>query len=260
MQSFILDFLTRYSQQLAIYLIPTTLVYIAFYVILKKKLQRRYIAKSFPKNDKITHEIIWSAISRVIFTFIIILITYSNAHGYAKIYININQYGVWYVFVSALIMILWHDTYFYWLHRAIHSPKFFNLVHRTHHVSLNPTPFASNSFSPLESVAESLSIVIAIFVIPLNPAVILFVQFFEFAYNIYGHLGFEIMPSGFTKHWFFRWFNTATHHNMHHSKFKANYGLYFNFWDTWMNTNHRDYHTTFEAIHQRTANYSIEKL
>jgi sterol desaturase/sphingolipid hydroxylase (fatty acid hydroxylase superfamily) len=37
----------------------------------------------------------------------------------------------------------------------------------------------------------------------------------------------------------------VTHHALHHEKFGANFGLYFNVWDRLMGTNHRDYECRF---------------
>jgi Delta7-sterol 5-desaturase len=73
------------------------------------------------------------------------------------------------------------------------------------------------------------------------------------ALNVLGHLGFEIYPKGFTKHSLLGINNTSTHHNMHHSLTNCNYGLYFNFWDKWMGTNHKKYHETFEKLASQKA-------
>jgi sterol desaturase/sphingolipid hydroxylase (fatty acid hydroxylase superfamily) len=81
--------------------------------------------------------------------------------------------------------------------------------------------------------------------------------FFFFVYmiinNVFGHLGFEMNAPGFTKGKFTRWLNTTTHHSMHHSHFNYNYGLYFNFWDKLMGTNHEKYHETFEKVTAKRA-------
>ena len=79
--------------------------------------------------------------------------------------------------------------------------------------------------------------------------------------NVLGHVGFELFPSGFTKHWLGKWFNTSTHHNMHHRYGRGNYGLYFNFWDRVMGTNHKLYDATFEEVVNRntTASVSAER-
>ena len=256
-QSFTIDFLTRYFQQITVYLIATVLVYSVFYIILKKKFLRRYIGRHFPDQNKIKFEIFHSLISRIIFSILIVIVAYSSSLGQTKIYTEINQYGLGWFFLSGIILILWHDTYFYWVHRLFHNIHFFKYIHHLHHRSSNPTPFASNSFDPIEAFLEALPIVIAIYVIPLHPAIILFWDVFQFGVNIYGHLGFEMLSSCFTKHWFWGWFNSSTHHNMHHTHFNTNFGLYFNFWDRVMGTNHPDYHNTFESIHERALDYQI---
>jgi sterol desaturase/sphingolipid hydroxylase (fatty acid hydroxylase superfamily) len=44
------------------------------------------------------------------------------------------------------------------------------------------------------------------------------------------------MPERFRKHRIFRWQNSVTNHDMHHTNVKCNYGFYFIFWDKMMNT------------------------
>ncbi len=66
--------------------------------------------------------------------------------------------------------------------------------------------------------------------------------------NAVGHLGYEIYPKGFTKNKIWKWKTTSTHHNMHHEKFRGNYGVYFTFWDRWFKTEFKDYHQVFENI------------
>jgi len=53
---------------------------------------------------------------------------------------------------------------------------------------------------------------------------------------IINHAGVEIYPrnsffKGFKKHVI-----GATHHDIHHRHAQKNFGLYFTFWDRWMNT------------------------
>jgi sterol desaturase/sphingolipid hydroxylase (fatty acid hydroxylase superfamily) len=35
---------------------------------------------------------------------------------------------------------------------------------------------------------------------------------------------------------------------MHHQFFKGNYGLYFTWWDRWMNTLHKDYDAQYDRV------------
>jgi len=67
-------------------------------------------------------------------------------------------------------------------------------------------------------------------------------------YNVYGHLGWELYPKGFSRHWLGKWINTSVNHNQHHQFFKGNYGLYFLVWDRLMGTLRNDYEQRFEEI------------
>ena len=89
--------------------------------------------------------------------------------------------------------------------------------------------------------------------IPVHPAAMGMVGLIIFAAGIVGHLGYEFYPRGFVDHPLLGWLNTATHHNMHHSHTACNYGLCFNYWDRFMETNHRAYRRTFDAITGRRA-------
>jgi lathosterol oxidase len=71
---------------------------------------------------------------------------------------------------------------------------------------------------------------------------------------VYGHLGFELYPKNFTRHWFGKWINTSVAHNMHHQYFTGNYGLYFTLWDRAMGTLRKDYGKTFEEVASRSGN------
>jgi Delta7-sterol 5-desaturase len=120
-----------------------------------------------------------------------------------------------------------------------------------HHQSVNPTPMAALSFHPLEAVLEFAFVPVVVFLLPVHPAVLPLLSLWSMVWNIVGHLGYELFPASFTRHWLGQWFNTATHHNLHHQRVKGNYGLYFNVWDRLMHTNHPDYFTTFDAIKAR---------
>ncbi len=76
-------------------------------------------------------------------------------------------------------------------------------------------------------------------------------QIIQITLNVVGHLGYELYPSGFNKHWFFRFKTVGTHHNMHHEKVHGNYGLYFIWWDIFFKTEFENYESTFEGIHQK---------
>lgn len=72
-----------------------------------------------------------------------------------------------------------------------------------------------------------------------------------FLINVYGHLGYEIAPKWFRYSVLFQILNTSTHHNLHHSKFKGNYGLYSRFWDRVMKTENPDYVKYYDQIQEK---------
>ena len=126
-------------------------------------------------------------------------------------------------------MILLHDTYFYWTHRAMHHPKIYRHVHLVHHLSQNPSPWAAFAFHPFEAVIEAGIVVLIAFLFPFHLSALLTFLLFMTVYNAYGHLGFELYPIKFHASWIGRWINTSVIHNKHHEKFNGNYGLYFCF-------------------------------
>ena len=149
---------------------------------------------------------------------------------------------------QAVLLIVSHDAYFYWMHRALHSRRLFKLVHAVHHKSRTPTPWASYSFSALEAVAQAAILPLFLLLVPLSVPVIFFFLTYQMVGNAFGHCGHELMPSGFTRHWATKWFTTSTHHNLHHSDVRCNYGLYFTWWDRLMGTEHPQYHERFEGV------------
>ena len=117
---------------------------------------------------------------------------------------------------------------------------------------LNPTPFSAYALHPIEALLDVSIIPLIVFTIPYHVSAITIFSAYTLILNVMGHLGFEFFPRKFTTHQFFKWHNTATHHNMHHRHFKYNFSIYFNIWDRLMKTNHPLYDETFEgALDQR---------
>ncbi len=120
-----------------------------------------------------------------------------------------------------------------------------------HHQSTNPSPWAAYAFHPLEALVEAGIFIVFLFSIPIHPLHLLIFFFMMIVYNVYGHLGYELYPKGFSRHWLGKWINTSISHNLHHQYFKGNYGLYFTFWDRIMGTIRNDYDRKFEEVSSR---------
>ena len=104
---------------------------------------------------------------------------------------------------------------------------------------------------PLEAIVEAGIFAIFLFTIPIHPLHLFIFFLLMILYNVYGHLGFELYPKGFNRHFIGRWINTSVNHNLHHQYFKGNYGLYFTFWDRMMGTIRKDYDQKFEEVKNR---------
>jgi sterol desaturase/sphingolipid hydroxylase (fatty acid hydroxylase superfamily) len=230
------------------YLLFAGSFYLVFYLWKNKTIWRAKIQQRYPENKHVIREIVNSVITIIIFGLVIMSVIYASKAGLTRIYLNISDKGWGYYIFSILLMIVMHDTYFYWTHRAMHWKPLFKAVHKTHHLSTNPTPFAAYAFHPLEAVIEIGIVPLIAFTIPYHGTALTLFSLYSLLLNVTGHLGFELFPKGFASNKLFKWHNTSTHHNMHHRLVKCNYGLYFNIWDRLMGTNHPDYEKNFEEV------------
>lgn len=220
---------------------------------LRDRVQHRRIQQRFPAAFRLWNEAKWSFSTFLVYTVLSVGTYVLFKAGYTLNYRHISDRGWGYFAFSILLMILLHDAYFYWTHRFLHLKPVFKVVHRVHHESLNPSPWAAFSFHPLEAVVSFGILPLIIFTIPFHVTAIQIFLIYMTALNVLGHLGYEFFPRGFTKHWLSGWYVTSTHHNLHHSRTHCNYGLYFMWWDRWFGTNHADYHRVFDDVASRTA-------
>jgi sterol desaturase/sphingolipid hydroxylase (fatty acid hydroxylase superfamily) len=231
------------------YLIIAGIAFLIWYVVLRKMMKSKKIQAKYPQLKDYTREIGFSITTIFILAVIPTMILGSpELAKHTKFYTDINQHSIAWFIIAFPVMAIMHDTYFYWMHRLIHHPKLFKWVHLVHHKSTNPSPFAAYAFHPFEAVLESLIFLIFVFTIPVHLYHLLFFFLFMILYNVYGHLGWELYPRGFNKHWLGKWINTSVNHNQHHQYFKGNYGLYFLFWDRIMGTIRDDYDKRFEEV------------
>lgn len=189
-----------------------------------------------PRGAQIRREIAYSVVAVFIFGLVIGVISGYGITPYTLLYFEVARYGWAYFWLSILLVILVHDAYFYWTHRLMHTRALFRTFHGVHHLSRNPTPWTAYAFHPLESVVQALGLVLIIFIMPLHPLALLVFHTISTAINVYGHLGYELYPRGWSQHPLGRWINTSVAHNGHHDKAHHNFGFYFLFWDRWMGT------------------------
>lgn len=237
------------------YFIIAGLAFFIYYVLLKKKISFKKIQLKFPLLKDYQREIIFSVITIAIFSIIpFVFLGNSDIKKTTTFYTDKSQHGEWYFWSAIILMLLIHDTYFYFTHRFMHHPKLFKLFHLLHHKSTNPSPWAAFAFHPLEAVVEAGIVIVFLYTIPVMKIHLFFFFLFMMLYNVYGHLGWELYPKNFQRSFIGKWINTSINHNQHHQYFKGNYGLYFLWWDRWMNTIQEDYDEKFDEVKERKIN------
>ena len=229
-----------------------TSAFVIFYILLKKPMWFRKVQKKLPKLSDYGRDIMYSMISVLIFA-TVALLTFYYGKDYVNTYQSIDEYGLVYYGFTWVFMFFIHDTYFYWMHRAMHHPTLFKHVHLVHHKSTNPSPWTAYAFHPIEGLFEAMIVPILAFSIPIHGSAIGLFLLFQIIYNVYGHLGFELYPKNFHKNVVGKYVNTSVAHNLHHDKFHGNYGLYFLIWDRIMGTVRNDYDRTYEATTDTSA-------
>jgi len=231
---------------LARFLLLAGIFYAFFYKWFNRQWQHRKINHRSYKKNQFRKEVAWSMATTLIFSLAGSFTMLLWQQGQTKIYTDVSGYPLWYLPLSLLISMFIHETYYYWIHRWMHHPSVFKIVHKVHHESNITSPFTAFSFHPLEAVLQALILPATLMMIPMHPFVILVQLVLMTVSSLINHLDVEIYPQGFNKNIIGRWLIGATHHSLHHKQFRYNYGLYFTFWDKIVKTESPAFNTLFE--------------
>jgi len=245
------EIINAYATSISEYFFMASFFYITCYKLFGHALKESKIQKKTLNSSDIRREIINSLLSTFIMSLTIVTVINTDLVKYTQWYTDINQHSWWWIPGAFIMGLIIHDTYFYWLHRLLHIKSIFKYAHLTHHKSTNPTPYASYSFHFLEALGEALIVPIIIVLLPFHPISLLLFLVSSLFINAYGHLGYEIAPKWLRGSFLFTIITTSTYHNLHHSKFKGNYGLYFRFWDKMLGTEYANYEDVYDEIQNR---------
>ncbi|MFT4666238.1 MAG: lathosterol oxidase [Polaribacter sp.] len=206
------------------------------YNFFKKKKSKRILEIHQVKKSQINKELIRSAYSAVIFSTLALFILFLFEKGHTAIYFDWSEYAWWYHPLSIFIFLFVQDTYYYWLHRWMHQPRVYRLVHSWHHESVQTNSLTSFSFHPFETILQAMFIPLLLIWIPIQVYSLLLASVLMTITAIINHGAVEVYPQKKSLKFLQKWFIGATHHDVHHRKFSFNYGLYFTFWDRVMGT------------------------
>lgn len=242
------------------YVIATLVMSIVLWLVHRTWLRARIIQNRRAAREDYAREMLASLRSVFVYALVATPSVWLRSNGY-----SMGQFtGPASPLVIALyvgILLVAHDTWFYWTHRVMHDPRLFRKWHRTHHRSITPTPFAAYAFDWREAIVQGLFVSSWLCLVPTPWTSVFIFLCIMIIRNVWGHSGTELHPAGFADHWFWGLFTTTTHHDLHHSGgFNYNYGLYFTWWDRMMGTEHPRYREIFREVTSRSRGLADQNI
>jgi Delta7-sterol 5-desaturase len=218
-----------------------------FYSALGQSFAKRQVRLPSPSWRLIQRDIKLSVLSAIVFAMGSAFIMSAYDLGQTYLYSNVHDYGLWYLGVSYIVVLVLQDAYFYFTHRLVHHPFLFSWLHQGHHRSIQTTPWTSFAFDPPEAMIQSLFLIGIVFVLPIHFITLIAVLVTMTVWAVVNHLGIDLLPVSFPHHWLGKWFIGPAHHSIHHHRYSKHYGLYFTFWDKMLGTHDPNYDHKVEA-------------
>ncbi len=245
---------TSYAFDLGRYVVAAGLAFFVFRVWGRERFRHLLVQRDYADARHVRREIAWSMSTAVVFSFVGTVVFYGTRAGVLRLYDDASARGFAWLGVSFVVLVVLQDAYFYFTHRAMHHKKVFALVHRVHHMSTSPSPWAAYAFSPIEALVHAAFVPLVLLVVPVHTLVLFAFLGFMIVRNVLGHLGVELFPRGFTRSRVGQWSTTTTHHDLHHRAPRYDFGLYFTWFDRLFGTTDPRYHDEFERPSRKGAN------
>lgn len=232
---------------LARYLIAASLVAGAVWLLRRTAWASRKIQKREPTSADFRREFLSSIRTVLVYVAVSIPVIWAFRNGWLVTYQGPVTPLAFTGYLAAILVA--HDAYFYWAHRAMHTKPLYKHFHRFHHRTITPRAWTAYAFALPEAFAMAMFMPLwAAFVPTPGPVLFTFLGVMILR-NCMGHAGLELHPRGWASHPLLKWISTTTHHDMHHgTSYNHNYGFYFTWWDKLMGTEHPDYVKTFDRV------------
>jgi sterol desaturase/sphingolipid hydroxylase (fatty acid hydroxylase superfamily)/uncharacterized protein (DUF2147 family) len=247
-REFVRVFPTIISIEAGRYLITAGLFSLIIWVFWRAHYQTRKIQSRHATSQDYRREVFASLRTALIFSLTGFAMFVAHNLGWLAIYDDFSVRGPLYFVATLIAMIIAQDAYFYWTHRAMHHPRLFRTFHWTHHKSKTPTPWTAYAFDVPEAIVIVAFVPLWAAIVPMHDLAIFTFVTWQIVRNVMGHAGVELYPVSGKPSRLFGWWNTTTHHDLHHQNGRSNYGLYFSWWDRWMGTEHPDYQAEVAAF------------
>ena len=220
--------------------------YITFYV-LQLSFIEKFKVNQVPwpwQEDKVK----WRKMfKKTVFAFIINdfilfpIIFYIMTYFFKPIASHLLVPSFWTCLWQMAIMLLIEDFIFYWIHRMLHLPIFYKLIHKKHHEHYNTFHLTNIYAHWIEfSFGNVLPMLLGMILLKGNLHVVTLNIFIilRIVESTEGHSGYDFPWSCFK---IFSFSTDSAYHNYHHLKNNGNYADIFTFWDTIFGTN-KDYY------------------
>jgi sterol desaturase/sphingolipid hydroxylase (fatty acid hydroxylase superfamily) len=169
-----------------------------------------------------------SLVSITIFSLQGILIQQGIKYGW----LHISFYTNWYCIPQMIILFLWNEVHFYFVHRLLHMPWLTRRVHWVHHHSKEPTVFSTFSFHWIEAFLLGTVIIFPLAIYPFQLPALLFLPVMSIVLNTLGHCNYDLFPKLAVN----SVFKFSNRHSMHHEKGRGNYGFMLPWFDNLFRT------------------------
>lgn len=171
-----------------------------------------------PGSPQLRHEIAASLVSVAIFGGYGALTVWLERLGWVEVDWQPRPLAlVW----QLPLLVLWNEVHFYACHRLLHTPLLYRKVHRVHHRSIPPTPFATFSFHWAESALLGSVMLLLMPFVRLNVLALAAFPVVSLALNNLGHMDYDLVPGRSTWHPL----AASRRHSLHHHRVRGNYGF-----------------------------------
>lgn len=231
------------------YLLMTGTYYVIVCKLFDRKFRKYKISPVRVPSKVMRSEMTWALLNNINYATLAVFSYTLYELGYLKLYFEWHAYGTVYGLLIVPVLLLAHDSYFFWVHYLMHRKPFRHASHHhIHHQVQNVSPWSAFSVHPIEGFIELLFRPVLLIVIPTHPYSLIAFAILSFALNIIGHSGYELFPKSFATSPWTKFSSCATYHYLHHRNSNYNYGLFFNFWDRMMGTIDPEYSAFFAEI------------
>ena len=164
---------------------------------------------------------------------ILILFVFIGIYFFGDYIISLNsELTILNIILQLFIILIFDDTFFYFLHRLMHENKFiYKKIHKIHHRANSPIPIDYIYVHPLEWMSGFIGPFIGIII--MGGVSIYSFWLYLLVRNFHELSIHSGLKTSFVK---FPFYGTNEHHDIHHARRDGNYASTFTLWDVLFKT------------------------